>query len=190
MEINVENLEILADFMEKVPPERLNLRSWVGSNWEGLKNPAQADSEPVWNLHCGTSACMFGWATTIKKFRDMGLRMKVGRIGPTVYAYPAMVYRIDGKWSDNKEIEYAAEVVFGLDPNQTWFLFDPSVNGIGEHASPAAAADLIHRFIKDPSIIDHVREPEPGAEDEELSESEENYDEYEYEKPDYYDDGD
>lgn len=46
-------LEQLADFLEKLPPERFYYGHWVGRGWRG-----QPD------LSCGTTACAFGWACT------------------------------------------------------------------------------------------------------------------------------
>lgn len=47
----MERLRLLADFLEKLPPERFDLWNW-----------SYGDFKPN---RCGTTACACGWATTI-----------------------------------------------------------------------------------------------------------------------------
>lgn len=57
-------LLLLADYLDKLPPERFNYNVWVGTDWKGK-----------WDLSCGTKACALGHACTIPELRDAGLRL-------------------------------------------------------------------------------------------------------------------
>lgn len=58
---NKERLLRLATFLDALPEERFNFRTWVGGDWKGMPD-----------LSCGTTACALGWAATMP---DMGLTL-------------------------------------------------------------------------------------------------------------------
>lgn len=60
-ELQLKNCRILLAFMEGLSEEEVNLDGWYADN-----------GDP--DDRCGTVACVGGWATTIKAFRDQGLR--------------------------------------------------------------------------------------------------------------------
>lgn len=62
--MNAQRLLLLADFLEKLPPEQFDYEVWVGSAWKG---------DPT--LSCGTPACALGWATAMPEFQALGLRL-------------------------------------------------------------------------------------------------------------------
>lgn len=68
--IRTDLLLILASFLDTLPPERWNFRHIVGTDWQGLPD-----------LSCGTTACAFGWASTIPEIQAAGMRMIKRRLG-------------------------------------------------------------------------------------------------------------
>lgn len=58
--MNIRRLNILADFLETVPPARFNIAAWEIT-------PAEAE--------CGFAGCALGWATKIPAFQAEGLHM-------------------------------------------------------------------------------------------------------------------
>ncbi len=63
-----DRLLLLADFLDKLPPERFNYAAWVGHDWKEMED-----------LSCGTTACALGWAATMPEFRKLGLRLSRAR---------------------------------------------------------------------------------------------------------------
>jgi len=59
-----DRLLYLAQFLRTLPRKKFNYDNWVGWDWEGKPD-----------LSCGTSACALGWATTLPRFRRLGLRL-------------------------------------------------------------------------------------------------------------------
>lgn len=57
----------LADYIEEIPKKRFNFAHWFHGIIELLTLKAPLD--------CGTTACALGWATTMKVFKDKGLRV-------------------------------------------------------------------------------------------------------------------
>lgn len=54
----------LADLLWNLPRGRFDYTKWVGDSWEGMSD-----------LSCGTTACAFGWATTIPSLQRLGLQL-------------------------------------------------------------------------------------------------------------------
>lgn len=115
----------LARFLEKLPINRFSYNRWVGNDWRGKPD-----------LSCGTTACAMGWATTMPRFRRLGLVMN--SLGVPVLR-------------DHWGLE-AAEKLFALTPKQAEFMFIPSRSyrqelspGISATASEVAAH--IRRFV-------------------------------------------
>lgn len=119
----------LADFLDKLPPERFDYSSWVGDDWGGRQD-----------LSCGTTACALGWATTMPEFRRLGLRLD-RRLMEVTNAK-------ENVW-DSFE---AAQVTFGLDSREAHLVFSPRVQYLGlkapgAYAGPVEVADHIRRFV-------------------------------------------
>lgn len=132
--MNVKRLEILADFLEKLPPERFDYTRWVGTDWKGMPD-----------LSCGARACALGWATTIPEFRELGLRLEL--LGSTVNV---VLPSEDGSLCRNSFT--SAALVFDIDSVEADYLFAPAddvdyVDHPGEDASPREVAQLIRDFI-------------------------------------------
>lgn len=129
----------LAAFLEKLPPERFDIRGWVGDDWKGKPD-----------LSCGTTACGLGWATTIPMLRKAGLRMKRDRLGG---GHVGLARRHGSDHAD------ASEVVFGLDSAETLLLFIPTSEfeivpvrygrrRLAATATPKQLARHIRAFVK------------------------------------------
>lgn len=93
----------LADLLDTLPKEKFNYAHWVDSEtWKGKVN-----------LSCGTTACAFGWATTMPALRKLGLYLSAS----------------DGVCLKNDRGNYlanaAARIVFGLSYDEFKYLFYP-----------------------------------------------------------------
>jgi hypothetical protein len=122
----------LAAFLEKLPTERFNYQFWVGKDWEG-----KAD------LSCGTTACALGWATTMPEFRRLGLQLvKLN----SNYAFVVSARTGASAFG-------AAQEIFGLDQDESAYLFSPGILYHGEESPPRTAtprevASHIRDFVK------------------------------------------
>lgn len=128
------HLIILADALETVPEEQFDYHQWVGSGWTGDET-----------LSCGTKACALGWATTIPKFRELGLCMR-----------KVTYLRFDGTTDlqglvglthneDAGETE-AGNEIFGLNEDEFDYLFTP--DACKDYGATAKdVAQKIRRFV-------------------------------------------
>jgi len=136
--IHADRLLVLAAFLEKLPPDRFDFGQWVGADWKGSPD-----------LSCGTTACALGWATTIPRFRRMGLRLYKKRFSEAFIGFNfEFGVKIVGKrmGSYNYEHErYAARRIFGVDSYGFERLFLPGE--IHDRATPREAARNIKRFV-------------------------------------------
>lgn len=123
----------LAVLLEKLPNNKFDYGSWVGENWK----------EGNTNL-CGTTACAFGWATTIPALKRVGLKLKKHNGG-----YPTVV-TMDGLGCNLHSAEKAAKKVFGLNVQEFEYLFVPDfVNkSLGSDATAKQVAKHIRKFVK------------------------------------------
>lgn len=67
---NVKRLQVLVEFLRKLPKEKFNLRNWQYSNGWGICVSIKS-LEDLKN--CGTTACALGWASLIPEFKKAGL---------------------------------------------------------------------------------------------------------------------
>jgi dihydrodipicolinate synthase/N-acetylneuraminate lyase len=146
---DADGLLALANLLDELPPERFDFNTFAGEDWQG---------DP--DLSCGTTACSLGWATTMPKFKDQGLRLQ----------------RSKHHWVDDDEHLGAAEVVlvrpdeptvegakaamevFGLTLNEAYHLFFPGsaivddrgavlLPWLKDTATAQEAAGHIRRFV-------------------------------------------
>lgn len=105
--MNKDRLLRLAAFLDTLPPERFDYRTWVGRDWQG-----KAD------LSCGTTACALGWAMTLP---DMG-------VPPATPIYGCDGAAVAG-WFDKQGIRLYETVVasraFDIAADEAEFLFFP-----------------------------------------------------------------
>lgn len=126
----------LADFLDKLPPERFNFRRWVGMDWKGRQN-----------LSCGTTACAFGWATTMQVFRKLGLRLM---------RHPTMGFglvHLKGETDYERAAEKAAAHVFGLNGDEFDYLFFP----VDETGSEMWFKPAPHLDATAKELAEHIR---------------------------------
>ena len=132
----------LADFLDELPKERFDYREWVDNNWNGKLD-----------ISCNSKACAFGWASTIKSFRKLGLRlMKTQNFG---YGYICLA-KEDGTTYGDEFV--AGRVIFGLTEEETSFLFIPNhpydlddgneLCSPSDEATPKQVAKHIRKFVK------------------------------------------
>lgn len=128
----------LADFLEKLPPERFNYAHWVGLDWKG---------DP--NLSCGTTACALGWATTIPSLQKAGLTLHQPREACGAGFVALCGEEPPNYLTENSISEMAAMRVFGLTSEEATFLFYPYTDMDG-HESPNqdASAKVVAKHIR------------------------------------------
>lgn len=126
----------LADFLNKLPKDRFDYSTWVGSDWEGKPN-----------LSCGTTACAFGWATVMPSLRKLGLKLD---------HYTTSVVLENNRETLNSA--GAAREVFGLSLDEFNYLFLPTGRPLHKYglnrksvnmdASSKQAAKHIRKFAE------------------------------------------
>ena len=117
------------------------LGNWVGDNWQGKPD-----------LSCGTTACACGWATTLPKFRKMGLKLNIRTSGAYTETWIS--------YGDNTRSDAIASF-FGLKSEEVEFLFIPygDYNKLRHKellpptAKPYHIARRIRAFIKHDGIF-------------------------------------
>lgn len=110
---NKERLLRLATFLDALPKERFNFRTWVGGDWKGMPD-----------LSCGTTACALGWAATLP---DMGLTLD-----PPDSNFDGATFMNDGR-----EPLYAACDAFDISLSDAERLFVPQ-----EQMEPSGTDEL------------------------------------------------
>lgn len=130
-------LLVLAEFLEKLPPERFDYGTWVGRNWAGAKD-----------LSCGTRACALGWATTIPEFQEAGLCLIRDAYGDGVVRFNR------GEPNRYQSSLDAGAAMFGLNEDESAFLFypgevldDEDEPAPSDLASPSEVAAHIRKFV-------------------------------------------
>lgn len=122
----------LADFLQELPRKRFDYGHWVGDNWGGAAD-----------LSCGTTACAWGWATTIPLFRKLGLRLKY-RTKNSIAAYVGMI-EVPKKFDTPSA---AASRILDLAYNEYLKLFVPGHDKtLSYHATPKQVAKHIRNFV-------------------------------------------
>lgn len=134
--VSTSRLLRLANFLDGVPRERFDYKTFVGDDWQGKQN-----------LSCGTTACALGWAATMPFFRKLGLRLEyANRYGASVV--------VKNRPFNGSSLE-SAEFVFGITREQARYLFIPDeivsftdVVSPSVYASAKEVARHIRRFVK------------------------------------------
>lgn len=119
-----DRLLALADFLLELPRRKFNFCYWVDvDTWRGSKK-----------LNCGTTACALGWATTMPRFRRLGLYM--ARTGtPALRRDPGLT-----------ALE-VAQVIFGISFTEAAYICTPSTDGQNFDATPKSVAKHIRKFV-------------------------------------------
>lgn len=131
-----QNILDLANFVEKIEPSRFDFGTWVGRDWGGAPD-----------LSCGTTACALGWATTMPKFRALGLSLTRSSFHVNSPGTPA--YQGRSGWDTRKLI---GQEIFGLEEIDYEKLFYSGVDSgrLSPEATPKRwaehARDLVARL--------------------------------------------
>jgi hypothetical protein len=142
-DIHKARLLKLADFLDKVPPQRFNFASWVdGNGWE----------QGLLDVGCGTTACALGWATAIPEFQALGLVFQKFEIASGMPTHVRL--KDDAQENFWEATVNACNFLFGLDHDDTLYLFTPdeesdSDGRLPRDASPRDVADNIRSFVRD-----------------------------------------
>jgi hypothetical protein len=134
--MNTDRLLKLADFLDKLPPERFDIYDWVGSDFRGDVD-----------LSCGTTACAIGWATTIPEFRQLGLSLNIQAncYSHRIIATPVL----DLGGGITLHGFDAAGHLFDITREDAYYLFDTGqVDSLPRDATPADVANRIREFVK------------------------------------------
>ena len=116
--IYIERLIHLANFLERLPPEKFDFGHWVDTTtYEGKED-----------FSCGTTGCALGWATTLPMFRALGLRLREVPRRISRQFVPALVDDVldpeEGASFD--AVGNATNFIFGLTRGETEWLFMPT----------------------------------------------------------------
>ena len=84
--MNADLLLDLANFLDKLPPERFKYNDWVGKDWGGKLD-----------LSCGTTACALGWATQIPSIAAKGLRLAQNLVSGSEPLSGGKIYTCEGR---------------------------------------------------------------------------------------------
>ena len=134
-----DRLNALADFLDTVPKKSFNFSIFADGNLN----------------ECGTTGCALGWATTMTRFKRIGLELAMES--------DAMLRQISERkvilQKDGKKIAQhfgTAEHLFGISEHEAYGLFAPESScdwqptGLSpeEDATPKQVAKNIRKFIK------------------------------------------
>ncbi len=148
--MNAARLLLLADFLDKLPPERFRFATWVGDTWGGKPD-----------LSCGTTACALGWATTIPEFREAGLRMAPA-IRDGLNSWPAHVALVGNVSDDRHSLERApfeaAAWVFDISEDEAEFLFLPTDDGDHEDEEEYVSDGRMHYRASARDVAARIRD--------------------------------
>ena len=111
--IRQSRLTTLADYLEKLPPNRkFNMRTWG-------THPHNAGHTPQEKNYCGTSACALGHAAMIPKFERLGLTMNWYQPFSDGSGFDWVA---EVTYKDESD-SYAGQLFFGLTGREAYNLF-------------------------------------------------------------------
>lgn len=154
--VGARRLETLAAFLHALPRKAFDIGSWLEKPYSNDKsreiyatlfntnNSIKTSLDPAVVHSCGASACAFGWAATIPKFRRAGLTMSTGRFSsvPTFRGFhgfdaAAKFFHLSDDWSREEN-------------SMAHSLFSPDSYG-GQSVTPKVVALRIRKLLKDPA---------------------------------------
>ena len=126
--MNTDRILILANFIESLPDERLDMHLWASDGDD--ENLDQATATVLHN--CGTAACIGGWTEAL--FNPDALQFRGTR----------------GLWSPDAPLpKDSAGTLLGLTVAQAHDLFmPPHTSGAWSDITPAIAADTLRRLAE------------------------------------------
>lgn len=136
--MNAERLTILAEHLKTVPRKHFSMGAWGKRGFE--------------KHACGTTACAAGWACTIKKFKQAGLKMHFAFKDAT-HGYPLFTLKgEDGSAPIVRDGSEAISYFFELTGHETEYLF-----GADHERTPKQEARAILNFVKTGTIPEKAR---------------------------------
>ena len=107
-----KRLLALADFLDRLPAKRFQYNYWFHNDITNPDTNPYPDGGPINALKhfCGTTACALGWATTMPRFRRLGLHWQ--HLTPRI--------------PDNDNVFGSAAVIFGISSHEAMYLFSPN----------------------------------------------------------------
>lgn len=120
----------LADFLETVPRKNFDYNTLASEKWDGKQD----------FISCGTQACALGWAATMPSLRKVGLRLSLADGLATVHLKTTSADVADGD-----DLYKATEEVFGMDLDETDFIFNMYMGQ--PESTPKQVAKKIRKFV-------------------------------------------
>lgn len=141
----------LADFLEKLDPNRFDIRTWRRPS----KDSVGFVSDEQLITDCKTVACAIGWAVTLPKWKDAGFYMDTFDItkehlsNPLSTPYTMAIV----KWQGNSAIDSydALQAGLNLPTGMAEVLFDFNNYADEEFTSAQTVAERIREFCNTPS---------------------------------------
>lgn len=141
----LEKLNVLADFIEKLPPRKLHMDDYASLNGSTKLDP----------FKCKSAACAIGWATRVfpRSFKlevdtgDLAEMKELKEEGEDVSDYcptATVIHRSSGETDDQ-----AGAVFFGIDPIHASILFGPEQRG---HKTPKQVARNLRYYVEHQAI--------------------------------------
>ena len=140
----------LADFLEKLDPNRFDIRTWRRPS----KDSVGFVSDKQLLTDCNTVACAIGWAVTLPKWKAAGFYMGTLDItnehlsSPLSRPYTMAIV----KWRDNPQVESYEAINEGLDLpiGMAEALFDHNNYADEEFTDAQTVAERIREFCSTP----------------------------------------
>lgn len=140
MIIRFDYLTAIADLLEKLPDDRVDMLMWE-------EKKAMAEFNPE-TLECGFAGCAIGWAITagiIPGLKWMGTHP----VDRAPYYHPDPEEFAEQSWM-------AVEAALGLNENQAMYLFNADYYVPDENKEPRTNA-LIRMYSSKPNVIARIR---------------------------------
>jgi hypothetical protein len=111
----------LADFLDKLPPERFDFGTW-GDVRDGKSGQDALEEAEL----CGTTACALGWAPALPFAKKLGIKLQVSE---TQFGKSFATFTKNGRRISPDRV---AKVLFGIGGDAMSYIFHNSVlNGDG-----------------------------------------------------------
>lgn len=125
----------LADFLETVPRKNFDYSTLAGSDWDGKKD----------FISCGTQGCALGYAASMPAFRKIGLRLSLTESYGDSPSAVVHMKNVDSDEADGDQLYSAVEEVFGLNIDETDFVFNMYMGQ--PESTPKQVAKKIRKFV-------------------------------------------
>lgn len=147
--VGLERLKILADFLDKLPPKKFDIREWHS-------DIEMEEDEEELNLRvkngvgeCNTVACAWGWCPYVPQFKNKGLRLSRGWDGGVSVRYKDA----DGVHGAEEFFELAHPFAYAIFGGDEYYYSSKTKKHIIPNAKQVTVAirefiDMVDRFNK------------------------------------------